>query len=150
MTSRSVANASRMRAPITLLLSLAAPLALGQTLYRCGNTYSQTPCAPAAEPKRLYADPVADAASGAQGSELCADEAQKLVGAMDPNGVRLRFPGSARPTVITFAGQPMPARRHLLTIEVRGANGLFSAPKTWACDLSEDRRRVLQFAPLEP
>lgn len=132
-------------------MALAATAASAQALYRCGNTYSQTPCAGAEQPpRRVYADPVAEPASGAAGSELCDAEAQRVVGASDPNGVRIRFAAASRAEVITFAGRPLAVRRHALTIEVRGADGLFTAPQPWACDLSEDRRRVLRFAPSTP
>lgn len=132
-------------------LLLAAGSASAQTLYRCGNTYSQIPCAGADQPpRRVYADPVAEPASGPAGSELCEAEANRVVGALDPNGVRVRMDPASRAAVIRYAGQPLPVRRHALTIEVRGPDGLFTAPQPWACDLSEDRRRVLRFAPVTP
>lgn len=136
---------------VTLAAAGASAGANAQTLYRCGNSYSQIPCAGAEQPpRRVYADPVAEPASGPAGSELCEAEAQRVVGALDPNGVRIRFPAASRAEVITFAGRPLPVRRHVLTIEVRGADGLFTTPQPWACDLSEDRRRVLRFAPSTP
>lgn len=132
-------------------LSLVAAHASAQPLYRCGNTYSQIPCAGAEQPpRRVYADPVAEPASGPAGSELCEAEANRVISALDPNGVRIRFAAASRAAVIRYAGQPLPVRRHALTIEVRGPDGLFTAPQPWACDLSEDRRRVLRFAPLAP
>jgi hypothetical protein len=52
------------------LATSAAPTA-AQELYRCGNTYSQTPCGANAATVRSHGDAVADTAPGPRGGELC-------------------------------------------------------------------------------
>ena len=58
------------RVPLALLFAAWAVAAPAQTLYRCGNTYSQTPCAPDAVAKRTHADTPAEKGGGTQGYEL--------------------------------------------------------------------------------
>lgn len=58
------------RVPLALLLAAWACAASAQTMYRCGNTYSQTPCAPDAVAKRTPADAPAEKGGGTLGYEL--------------------------------------------------------------------------------
>ena len=117
------------------MLALAALPASAQTLYRCGNTYSQTPCAAEAQAVRVYAASAPKSAPGPRGFALCAAQLPEAQAA------RAKPEGPRRTEVIAYAGQPMQARRFDLTVPAEGAD---PATLRLICWLSEDEARVLQ------
>ena len=135
-----------------LLTRLAAGLVAGciagaagaQTLYRCGNTYSQTPCAADAASARVSANAAPDAATGSAGPELCASEGIAQLGFADPESTRVRSVTRAGTEVIQYAGKPMAARRYNLVINTRNSQGAYPGERSYPCYLSEDERRVLK------
>jgi len=58
---------------IAVLLAMAAfpALASAQQMYRCGSTYSQTPCGPTATATRTPSDVPPDKAAGSQAGAAC-------------------------------------------------------------------------------
>lgn len=125
-----------MSRPLVSLLLAGLALPSGaQTLYRCGNTYSQTPCAGEAQAVRVYAASAPKAAPGPRGVALCAAQLPEAQAA------RAKPEGARRTEVITYAGQPMQARRYDLTVPAEGTD---PAPSRLSCWLSEDEARVLQ------
>ena len=133
---------------LTLFCGIAAP-ACAQSMYKCGNTYSQTPCASDAEVKRVRPDAVADkpAGAGPAGYQLCADFAPKNVGSPEPESARVRRAGEVHTDVIDYAGKSVAARRYDLSVDFKTTYGVYSGPLSYSCWISEDERRVLQFAP---
>lgn len=130
------------------LFAVAAGSAGAQTMYRCGNTYSQTPCAPDAVPKRSLSDaPAEKSGGGAQGYELCASHAPTSVDTPEPQSARVQQVGLRRAEVIQYADKPVAAHRYDLTVDAKTVYGVYSGPQPYSCWLSEDQRRVLQFAP---
>ena len=125
-----------------LLLVPAPPMA--QTLYRCGNTYSQTPCTPDAQPARVSSGAVPDQPAGLQGAQLCAAELPRLIGMPDPHGARIESVIKGDSEVIRYAGQPIAARKYHLSINARNAAGAYAGERPYLCYLSEDERRILQ------
>lgn len=121
----------------TALLLLALP-ATAQTLYRCGNTYSQTPCSDQAQRLRVYAASAPQAVAGPRGFALCA---AKLPAELSARAQPL---GKRRTEVIPYAGQPMQALRFDLQVLPEGGH----PAQRYACWLSEDQARLLQFEPL--
>ncbi len=131
---------------IVLCAPLAAP-AQSSSLYRCGNTYSQTPCAADAQPARLHRDAAAERPAVATGFDLCAAAARRRVESPEPESARIVPIGARTSEVITYAGQPLSAHRYDLSIDAKTAYGVFSGPVAYSCWLSEDQARVLQFGP---
>jgi hypothetical protein len=125
-----------------LLLVPAHPMA--QPLYRCGNTYSQTPCAPDAQPVRVSPGAAPDQPAGLQGAELCAAEAPRLLGLPDPYSARIESLTKGESEVIRYAGQPIAAHKYHLTINARNAAGAYAGERPYLCYLSEDERRILK------
>ena len=124
-----------------LLLVPAQPMA--QALYRCGNAYSQTPCAPDAQPAHLPGA-APDQPAGLQGAELCAAELPRLIGMPDPTSARIESVAKGDSEVIRYAGQPIAARKYLLSINARNATGAYAGERPYLCYLSEDERRILK------
>ncbi len=139
-----------IRSIVTLVLfcGLAGPVC-AQQMYKCGSTYSQTPCGSDAEVKRARPDAVADkpANVGPIGYELCVASAPRLVGSPEPESARVQRVGEMRTDVITYAGRSVAARRYDLTVDFRTTYGVYSGPQPYSCWISVDERRVLQFAP---
>jgi hypothetical protein len=125
-----------------LLLVSGHPMA--QPMYRCGNAYSQTPCAPDAQPARISPGAPPDQPAGLQGAELCAAELPRLIGMTDPYTARIESVAKGDSEVIHYAGQPIAARKYLLSINARNAAGAYAGERPYLCYLSEDERRILK------
>lgn len=135
------------RAALLMMVMCSGP-AVSQQLYKCGNTYSQTPCAPDAKVKRVYANEAPDAPAGLTGYELCAAGAPKISRSPEPESVRVQANGARRSEVIQYAGQPVAAFRYDLLVDAKTEYGVFTGLRPYACWLSEDQRRILQFLPV--
>lgn len=137
-----------MKTPLLIaaiaLVAHAAP-ASAQQMYKCGNTFSQTPCAPDAVAKPVQSSAAPDAASGLSGYELCAAAARKMANSPEPETARIQPIGERRSEVIQYAGKPIATHRYDLAIDAKTQYGVFSGLQPYACWLSEDQRRVLQF-----
>ena len=130
---------------LTALLVVPA-LAEAQQLYRCGNTYSQTPCAAAASAVRIAPVAAPEPAPGSHGKELCTSSAPRLLGFNDPQSARIESVVKANSEVIQYAGQPMVARKYVLSINATNAYGAYVGARPYACFLSEDEHRILKVA----
>lgn len=131
---------------ILALVAGHAGLASAQQMYKCGNTFSQTPCAPdaVARPVQSAAAPETPA-GGLSGYELCAAAARKMVQTPEPETARIQPIGERRSEVIQYAGKPIATHRYDLSIDAKTPYGVYSGLQPYACWLSEDQRRVLQF-----
>jgi hypothetical protein len=128
-------------------IAAASTLAGAQTMYRCGNVYSQTPCASDAAAVRPRADAAPDAAPGAQGADLCSATALRELGLDETAPIQIASVTKAPAEVIQYADKPTATRKYLVSLKVKGAYVAYDGPRTYACHLSEDERRVLKFAP---
>ena len=123
----------------------AIPLhAPAQQLYRCGNTYSQTPCAPDATPARISAAAAPEPAAGASGKELCASEGVAQLRFPDPESTRVQSVVKVGAEVIRYADKPIAARKFNLVINTKDGSGAYTGDRSYVCYLSEDERRVLK------
>jgi hypothetical protein len=134
------------RIALSLALCAVTAAAQAQQLYRCGNTYSQTPCAIDAKPTRLHQGTAPDKAPGV-GFELCEAAARAAVATPEPASARVVPLGQRVSEVIQYAGQPLSVHRLDLTIDAKTEYGMFSGAIAYSCWLSEDQARVLQFGP---
>lgn len=135
--------------PLVLLIA-AGTLLLGggahaQQLYRCGNVYSQTPCAADAAPMRARSDAVADTAPGPRGGELCGAAAMNEIHADADGPVQVGSVTKAPAEVIQYADKPTATRKYIVNLTVKGAYTGYAGPTRFVCHLSEDERRVLKF-----
>ena len=130
---------------LTLVVAASCPAAHAQQLYRCGNVYSQTPCAADAAPLRARSDTVADSAPGARGADLCGATAMKEIHADADGPVQVGSVTKAPAEVIQYADKPTATRKYIVDLNVKGAYTGYGGPMRFACHLSEDERRVLKF-----
>lgn len=139
---------SNLRRPLlACCIAAASTLAGAQTMYRCGNVYSQTPCASDATTVRPRANTVADAAPGAQGADLCSATAVRELALDDGAPVQIASVAKAPAEVIQYADKPTATRQYLVNLKVKNATVVYAGPRTYTCNLSEDERRVLRFRP---
>lgn len=131
------------------LVALALGLHAGagaQQLYRCGNVFSQTPCAADAAPVRAHGDAVADAAPGARGAALCEAAAARELQLDPASPVQIDSTTRAPAEVIQYADKPTATRPYIITLKVKPYVA-FDGPRAFTCHLSEDERRILRFQP---
>lgn len=137
-----------MKTPLliaAIALGAHAGFASAQQMYKCGNTFSQTPCAPDAVAKPVQSSAAPEAAGGLSGYELCAAAARKMANSPEPETARIQPVGERRSEVIEYAGKPIATHRYDLAIDAKTQFGVFSGLQPYTCWLSEDQRRVLQF-----
>ena len=135
-----------MKRHASITFALLLPMfASAQPLYRCGNTYSQTPCAADAAPVRARADAIADSAPGPKGGELCAAAAPKMLRLPDPESVRIESVEKAPAEVIQYADKPTAAHQYIVRVNAKNVYGAYEGAQAYACHVSEDERRVLRF-----
>lgn len=133
--------------PLSRVIALSAFFAVAshataQNLYRCGNTFSQTPCGQDAKAVRT-APSTASAPSVIKGKELCESAAPQSLGLKDPESTRFRtVRGKAE--VIQYAGQPVVAVKYAMGVNTRNQYGAYTGEVTYHCFLSEDEQRLLQ------
>ena len=126
-------------------IAAGACAAGAQTLYRCGNVYSQTPCAPDATAVKARSNAVADAAPGPQGGELCSATVMRELQLDESGPVQIGAVTKAPAEVIQYADKPTATRKYIVTLKVK-PTAPFDGPRSYTCHLSEDERRVLRFS----
>jgi hypothetical protein len=144
---KNIALASLLSPLLSSFLAALAVLpasAVAQQLYRCGNTYSQTPCAIDAAPKKLPTVAAPDAPAGPQGKELCSSDGIKLLGLPDPETARIGTVVKGGSEVIQYAGKPTVARKYLMTVNAKNVYGGYEGDRVFQCFVSEDERRILK------
>ena len=138
------------------VLAIAAPMfffggtTCAQTMYRCGNQYSQTPCGKDAETKRLPASAVPDRGAEGDGKTLCMSVAPTRLGLADPDSARFEAVEKSADTVIQHAGQPIAAKTYLMLINPKGPYGAYLGARPYVCHLSQDEQRILKIEAAPP
>lgn len=145
VASGFIARTIRLALAAACVAASSAPVG-AQTLYRCGNVYSQTPCATDAAPVRARADAVADAAPGPRGADLCTATAMRELQLDETAPAQIASVGKGSAEVIQYADKPTATRKYIVNLKPKGAYATFDGPRAYACHLSEDERRILKFA----
>jgi hypothetical protein len=153
-TARPHSNSSLAEGTAMTLKTIAAfilccaSMSVGaQQLYKCGNTYSQTPCGADAQQKKVFsAAPDAPAGTGGanlSGYDLCVARATDKIRGPNPDAIRVQPVGTRVAEVTTHAGQSVMAHRYQFDVQILQNSGVYGPPVRWSCWVSEDQRRVL-------
>ena len=126
-----------------LVCALCAPVGSG-AVYRCGNTFSNVPCAEDAKPMKGLAAGGGQAATGMDVSAVCFNAIKNKVAAKDPDALKLASASTAKPDIVEFQGKRLMGYTSTLEVSERQANGAYADPKPYFCATSDDRQRVLQ------
>lgn len=137
------------RAAGTMLACLLLPaLASAQQLYRCGNTFSQTPCASDAAAVRLPPPGGGQAATaGSGGGQACGSAAMSALSRSDGSTLRVDAIEGGTSEVIQYAQQPMISRKYRVKVVSVAPTGVSLGERSMTCFLSEDGQRVLKLTP---
>ena len=119
--------------------------AQSQQLYRCGSTYSQTPCATDAVKLQVAPNAGGPVPRPAPTTGLCTQRFLEHVSLKDPESARYRVVKSNM-TVIRYAEQPMAASKYLIFVNAKNSYGGYAGEELYLCYLSEDEKRVLAIA----
>jgi hypothetical protein len=143
------------RAISVALLALAMSPLLAQTLHRCGNTFSQTPCGEGTTStlragSGAVATPAVPGSSGtaavAPGAKVCIDAAMGQLGLPPGFTPVVRSAKRAPAEAIKFANDTIVARTWDVTVSVHNAAGSQVDVQSARCHLSEDEQRVLKLS----
>jgi hypothetical protein len=130
------------------LLTVVAPLsASAQTLYRCGNQFSQTPCSKDAPVSRVRPSAPPDRPQTPAGQELCIAQASKMMGFSEAQPAVFDSVNKAPAQVIEYAGTPIAAKKYVLQSRGRVHQGLLIPDISLECFLSDDEQRLLKLEP---
>jgi hypothetical protein len=131
---------------VTLVLALAVAGVHAQKTYRCGNTYSQTPCGEAAQVVKVYKGGEA-ANSGTSGPALCQQSALNALALPDPESAKVASIGKPEGSVVKIGTQAVEAMKHRVSVSPKNEFGAYGRPMVFECYLSFDQQRVLKIDP---
>ncbi|MFO1340634.1 MAG: hypothetical protein U1F53_20840 [Burkholderiaceae bacterium] len=130
------------------LLLCAAGLAVAQTMYRCGNTFSQKPCGDSATAVKVPGASASSAASpGATspgGSTSQAACTRAAIGARPSERLRVESVEFGGTDVIQYAGSAVAAKVYRISLAETAADGSSLGYRSATCYMSEDGQRVLR------
>ena len=130
---------------LTAFTIMALPLpATSQTLYRCGNQFSQTPCSKDAPAARLRSSAAPDRPETPGGKDLCIAQASKMLGFNEPQPEVFDSVSKMPAQVIQYAGTPIAAKSYWLQSRGRVHQGLMVPAISLECFLSDDEQRLLK------
>ena len=120
-------------------------------MYRCGNTFSQTPCgsdakaAPAPRGEKGGAAANSGEAGGvAPRAQPCLAELAQRVGVEGPGALKIGRMEGPRVEAIDVKGEKLVVRTYEFTALTRNAYGGQTPAATFTCHLSEDEQRVVR------
>jgi len=139
-----------MRNSIAVLglgLCLFHGLCPAQTLYKCGNTYSQTPCAATAEevtvPKGRTATTASTEVPG-QGLEMCCAAVPQGSGLKDPYSAVIESISGPQHDTLRIGDQLIVAKRYDVMMNAKNSYGAYAGARLYRCFVSVDEKRLLE------
>lgn len=131
-------NFSTTRAVGALLLAALPCLAAAQTMYRCGNTFSQKPCGDNAAAVKVPGTEVSPATGTSAPEAVCTRAA------LGRGRHRIDSVESGGTDTLTYAGQTVAARLYRVGMTHLDEHGRTMGHSSAVCYLSEDGQRVLK------
>ena len=130
---------------LAALSTMALPLpATSQTLYRCGNQFSQTPCSKDAPATRMRSSAAPDRPETPGGKDLCIAQASTMLGFAEPQPELFDSAKKMPAQVIQYAGTPIAAKKYFLQSRGRIHQGVLVPALSLECYLSDDEQRLLK------
>jgi hypothetical protein len=126
---------------------LAGPVHAGK-VYRCGETFSDTPCGSTAEVVRQTPPIAATDAVRVLPEALCITQLPKYFAFKDPDSLKISSLGYATTTVIPHRDTKVMAKVYVLEVNAKNSYGAYTGAETYRCYTSMDDSRVLTI--LEP
>lgn len=136
------------RALVGAALLCATGLAGAQTMYRCGNTFSQKPCGDGATAVKVpgagasgAASPGTTAPGGSTSQAACTRAA---LGARPTERLRVESVEFGGTEVIQYAGSSVAAKLYRISLAESAVDGSTLGYRSVTCYMSEDGQRVLR------
>lgn len=117
-----------------------------QSIYKCGNTYSQNPCSDEQTPARIHRD-TATTPAGLSGKELCRSVVPHSVSLKDAYSARIDYVSNSSAEAITVYGESIVARRYDVAMNAKNSYGAYTGAKIYRCYLSIDGARLIAVKP---
>lgn len=133
------------------LFALAGPESVGsQTMYRCGNTFSQTPCGENSTtstiPKSGRSTTVADHQARVLDMKMrCAALVKGLPAWKDPSSVRMDGIYRGKAEVRQVHGQPLVVIPYYAMADGKNSYGAYPGQRPYACYANEAETRIIDF-----
>lgn len=131
---------------ICSFLVMCSQFVTAGTAYRCGNTFSQTPCGENAKEQTLNSG---SAANSSDFISVCLTAAKELIQFKDPESLRVESSSKPVAKVIDYADAKLMAYEVTININGKNSYGGYSGAEPYICYLSQDKKRVLQIFPLK-
>lgn len=131
-------NKATMRALGALLMATLPSLAGAQTMYRCGNTFSQKPCGDSAAAVKVPGTQVTAGAGTSAPDSVCSRAA------LGNGNYRIDSLESGGTDTVTYAGQTVAAKLYRVNMTRLDEHGRSMGRTAAVCYLSEDGQRVLK------
>jgi hypothetical protein len=136
-----------MKHVLLALVLVVSTSAYSDTLYRCGNEYSQTPCSGDAKKVRLSSANGADETATEGGNSVCERDLVKWVKFMDPYSIKIESVAKPKGEIIDFADTRMSVWNHVVYVNAKNSYGAYSGTKAYNCYTSMDKQRILKVVP---
>ncbi len=128
-----------------VLGAIGAPNISAQSVYKCGSSYSQSPCGTSSEKLQIQGVQ-RQAGSGEQsrGSRLCSEAVPARILLKDPASAKIEGVGKPEGTTVKVGLQPIAAKKYPVLLNAKNSYGAYAGAKLYYCYLSIDDQRVLQ------
>lgn len=123
-----------------------SPFVMAGTAYRCGNTFSQTPCGENAKKQTLNSE---SAANSSDFISVCLSKAKELIQFKDSESLRVESSSKPVAKVIEYADAKLMAYEVTININGKNSYGGYGGAEPYICHLSQDKKRVLNIFPLK-
>lgn len=125
---------------MSFLLIICSQATMAGTAYRCGNTFSQTPCGENAKEQALLDG---DTSPSNGYISVCFDDAKKRYQFKDPESLRIESSTKPVAKVIDYAGVKLMAYEVIIYINGKNSYGAYGGAEPYLCHLSQDQKRAI-------
>lgn len=129
---------------LCVLPAATQPVEAADKVYRCGDTFSQVPCAPDAKELNVRAD-----GSKAPTSGICGERLRGELGVTDADSLRITASSDGKLAPFEYTGKKILARHYQLSVASRQPSGAYQPAGRYACITSEDGFRVLSLQQMD-
>lgn len=149
---RTAARRALARYAIGCLALVASIDATAQSIYRCGSTYSNRPCADA---KVVDAPASAASASGGNAGDdmqdhVCVRDIKSALAWFDPDSVKVTAVTGPGWESVKIGNQSIAAKRYVLTVNAKNSYGGYTGGREFVCNVSPATGKILEFRQLTP
>lgn len=142
---------------VAALCALSGGPVAAQQMYRCGTTFSQQPCGPAAvavaapgvpQPQVAPPDTQASPETVEAAKAACVARLRTDVAWKDPESLRIGAVERRKTWHAPIDGKAVPARIYVVRVNARNSYGGYSGEQPFMCNMDLSEKTVLSIQPL--